>query len=230
MKDFGICRKLGAQKGKHRIKMSSTQEFAEFNLEGEMKRGSKQKVVLIGDCIRLGYEPVVREALQGIAEVVGSEVKSCSSESILEHFEHWVLQPDPHLLHINCGLQDLRRSCPESPNKVDEGDFELNIRDILKRASDESKASIIWATITPVNQERHRTARLNDVRLEDDVEYYNEAALGVVEEMNLPVDDLFQVVMDQGRDELLSDDGWHFNTEGNRLLGETVAECIKSRL
>ncbi|HEY66459.1 MAG TPA: hypothetical protein G4O02_18060 [Caldilineae bacterium] len=42
-------------------------------------------VVLIGDSIRMGYEPFVWEMLQGVADVWGPEENGGTSQNVLDH-------------------------------------------------------------------------------------------------------------------------------------------------
>ena len=55
------------------------------------------KVVLIGDSIRMGYQPFVARKLEGRADVWGPPVNCRHSLWALDHFGPWVAerQPDP---------------------------------------------------------------------------------------------------------------------------------------
>ncbi len=66
-------------------------------------------IVLIGDSIRMGYQEVVRRELGGVAEVWGPEENGGNSENVLAHLEDWALSRSPDVIHVNCGLHDLRK-------------------------------------------------------------------------------------------------------------------------
>ena len=185
-------------------------------------------VVLIGDSIRMGYEQTVRERLEGRVTIWSPPENGGNSRNVLAHLEAWVESCPPTLVHLNGGLHDLRREFGVASNAVPLGEYEENLRTIIKRILD-SGAHLIWATTTPVNQERHHAVKEFD-RFEADVETYNAAAACVVATRSLPVDDLYTLVMAHGRDELLLSDGVHYTVEGYRLLGSQVAQSIGAAL
>jgi lysophospholipase L1-like esterase len=59
---------------------------------------------------------------------------------------------------------------------------------------------------------------------------YNAAAAAVAGELDIEVNDLFTVVTDAGRDELLMDDGVHFEPPGCELLGQAVAMRVRKAM
>ena len=63
------------------------------------------KVVLIGDSIRMGYQPLVAEKC-GEAEVWGPAVNGRHSLWALDHFEEWVAAQEPDIVHVNFGIHD----------------------------------------------------------------------------------------------------------------------------
>ena len=93
----------------------------------------KPRVVLIGDSIRIGYAPKVAEILKGDAIVVGSSSNGGDSESILKHLDEWVIAEKPDLVHINCGLHDLKRSKADGSHQVEIERYRANIRTIVER-------------------------------------------------------------------------------------------------
>src|SRR5262245_50346095 len=68
------------------------------------------KVVLIGDSIRIGYAPRVVERLAGKAAVVSLPDNGGDSGNVLAHLDDWVIREQPDVVHLNCGLHDLKRS------------------------------------------------------------------------------------------------------------------------
>src|SRR5207244_4024862 len=67
-------------------------------------------------------------------------------------------------------------------------------------------------------------------RFEADVKRYNEIALKVMKELEVPVDDLHAVVDKGGPEKLLLKDGTHYTPEGYKLLAESVTESVKKFL
>jgi lysophospholipase L1-like esterase len=188
-----------------------------------------KRIVLIGDSIRTGYQDKVRELLAGRAEVCPSEQNAGTSALVLAHLDEWAISLRPDVVHVNCGLHDIKKEFGQDTAAIPLGAYERNVRAILERLQAETEATVIWATTTPVNQEWHHANKTFD-RFEADVVAYNKVALGIAGELGIAVDDLYSAVMSVGADSLLTEDGVHFTPEGCRFLGERVAECIKGVL
>ena len=185
-------------------------------------------VVLIGDSIRMGYQDHVASQLAGRAEVWAPEPNGGDSRNVLVHLDQWALSRQPNLVHVNCGLHDLKRAFG-AESEVSLAEYERNVRQILQRLQRELNGAVVWATTTPVDETWHHQNKGFD-RLEADVEAYNAAARAVAEDLGVPIDDLFAVVQREGKTRLLTQDGVHFTTEGSQLLGRAVAECIWEHL
>ena len=185
-------------------------------------------IVLIGDSIRMGYQDHVASQLAGRAEVWVPEENGGDSRNVLAHIDQWVLARQPDLVHVNCGLHDLKRAFgAESEVPLDE--YERNVRQILYRLQRELNGAVVWATTTPVDENWHHQNKGFD-RLEADVDAYNAAARAVAVDLGVPIDDLFAVVEHEGKARLLTQDGVHFTEEGSHLLGRVVAECVWEHL
>ena len=185
-------------------------------------------VVLIGDSIRMGYQDHVASQLVGRAEVWAPEPNGGDSRNVLVHLDQWALSRQPNIVHVNCGLHDLKRAFG-AESEVSLAEYERNVRQILQRLQRELNGAVVWATTTPVDETWHHQNKGFD-RLETDVEAYNAAARVVAEDLGVPIDDLFAVVQREGKARLLTQDGVHFTTEGSQLLGRAVAECIWEHL
>jgi len=186
-----------------------------------------RSIVLIGDSIRGGYEETVRAELAGWGNVWGPSQNRGTSENVLAHLDEWVSTRKPDVLHINCGLHDLRKEFGQDTATVPLGRYAENVRTILTRLKTETEAITIWALTTPVNQEWHHKNKPFD-RLEADVVAYNAVATDIAGELGIVVNDLFATITTANRDALLLPDGVHFRPEGYALLGKKVADQIKS--
>ena len=185
-------------------------------------------IVLIGDSIRMGYQDHVVSQLAGRAEVWAPEPNGGDSRNVLAHLDQWALSRQPDIVHVNCGLHDLKRAFG-AESEVSLAEYERNVRQILQRLQRELNGAVVWAATTPVDETWHHQNKGFD-RLEADVEAYNAAARAVAEDLGVPIDDLFAVVQREGKTRLLTQDGVHFTTEGSQLLGRAVAECIWEHL
>lgn len=189
-----------------------------------------KKIALIGDSIRMGYQATVIEQLAGVAEIVSPEKNGGDSRNVLAHLDEWVIDLRPDIVHLNCGLHDLKRefATPEQ-TQVPLEEYRQNLETIFRRITD-TGATLIWATITPVIYENHHAKKGFD-RREEDVDAFNAVALEVARKFSLPVNDLNAVVMHAGREKLMAEgDGVHFFPDGYRVLGMAVAEFLRPYL
>ena len=106
-------------------------------------------VVLIGDSIRMGYQDHVVSQLAGRAEVWAPEPNGGDSRNVLAHLDQWALARQPNLVHVNCGLHDLKRAFG-AESEVSLAEYERNVRQILQRLQRELNGAVVWATTTPV--------------------------------------------------------------------------------
>lgn len=181
------------------------------------------RAILIGDSIRIGYQPHVKARLEGRAEVIAPDTNGGDSRKVLENLDPWVLQPEADLVHLNCGLHDLRLT--EDGYQVPLEQYVHNLHEIVDRILAESGKELIWATTTPVIDERHQRVKQFE-RHEKDVRRYNEGALAVMSSHGVPINDLHEVARQDGVAHLLRPDGVHFTEEGYRILARAVASNI----
>lgn len=184
-----------------------------------------KKIILVGDSIRLGYQETACAELAGWANVWAPNQNGGTSENVLAHLDEWVLKRQPCVVHINCGLHDLRKEFGQNTSAVPLDAYIKTVGEILSRVKTETDAIVVWALTTPVNQEWHRKNKEFD-RFEADVVAYNTAAADVAREFVVVVNDLFSIVTSAGRDDLLLPDGVHFKPKGYALLGKSVAAQI----
>jgi len=186
-----------------------------------------KSVILIGDSIRLGYEEFVRTRLAGTAEVWGPVENGETSENVLAHLNEWVISRRPDVVHVNCGLHDIKREFGQELPTVPLEEYRENVEAILNRILTETNAVPIWALITPVNELWHNKSK-PFARFASDVKAYNAAAAQVAGELDVAVNNLYERVTQLGRDSLLQSDGVHFTPSGYELLGESVARMISA--
>ena len=188
-----------------------------------------QKLILIGDSIRMGYQADVIRELSNLADVWAPTQNGGNSANILQHLNEWIISRLPDVLHINCGLHDLKKDFDTGEPAIPLNQYESNLRTLLERILTETDCTVIWAMTTPVNESWHHERKGFD-RLEDDVAAYNGVALKVADDLNIPINDLFRVITDAGRDSHLTSDGVHFIPEGCALLGKAVAKFVEPYL
>jgi lysophospholipase L1-like esterase len=193
-----------------------------------------KRVVLIGDSIRMGYQDTVRAELGSAAEVWSPSENGGHTVNVLIYLNEWVLKRQPDIVHINCGLHDLKTLARDDrENLIPVAEYKRNVGRILRLIQTYTRARIIWAATTPVHEERikkTRTAPGDFRRYEADVVAYNEAAREEAKAKGVPLNDLYAKVMAAGRDESLTADGVHFTKDAYTMLGKAAAEAIRPLL
>jgi dienelactone hydrolase/lysophospholipase L1-like esterase len=188
------------------------------------------KVVLLGDSIRLGYAPLVKEQLKGEAQVISPEPNGEDSGRLLQNLDEWVIRQDPDVVHLNAGLHDLRLLKQTGRHQVEQERYEANLQEIIGRLRNETKASLIFASTTPILDSRHARRGLDYDRYEADVVRYNQVAVGVMRSLQVPINDLHWLVEQQGTEAIMLNDGTHFTVEGYEKLAAAVADSVRREL
>lgn len=194
------------------------------------------KVTLIGDSIRMGYQPFVKELLAEKAEVWGPEENGGDSPNVLAHLDEWAVKREADVIHVNCGLHDLKLH-PGGRFQVPIEDYRKNIARIVERLQNETNAQIVWATCTPIVDARHNARKDVDFKRYDaDVERYNRAALEIVLGTALPrrdgnrarirINDLRGIVEKLGVLDAVQTDGVHLTDRAYRELAQAVARTV----
>ena len=186
------------------------------------------KVVLIGDSIRMGYQPLVQKKLEGEAEVWGPAQNCRHSLWALDHFPEWVAAQEPDVVHVNFGIHDVSIQA-DGEHQILLPQYCLCLRRFIAKVKELGNAQMIWATTTPLY------AAQEGVPMEQwpkrdvaELDTYNAAALEIVEPEGLPVDDLHQAILDNDFAKCLSEDGCHMTELGNEVLSDAVAAAIRA--
>lgn len=190
------------------------------------------RVVLIGDSIRLGYGPLVTKLLANKVEVLNSNWAG-DSKSLLAQLEELVLKPAPTLIHFNVGLHDLRLLRKTKTYQIPLAEYEKNLEAITVKLL-ASKATVLFATTTPIEDAKHATRGGGFDRFDKDVDAYNEAALRIMRRHHVRVHDLGGLIRTHGvhggLDKLLVNDGTHYTSAGKELQARAVADCVLRHL
>src|SRR5439155_12385516 len=103
------------------------------------------------------------------------------------------------------------------------------LKAIVERLRKETP-NVMFATTTPIIDDRHAGRKADFDRFDKDVKVYNERAVKVMLELGVPVDDLYRVVQDGGSAEMLGKDGTHYTPAGYDRLADAVADCVLRQL
>jgi lysophospholipase L1-like esterase len=188
--------------------------------------------LLIGDSIRMRYAPLVAKALENVAKVIIIKENCEDSAKIRANLQKWLKKAGAtqlRVVHLNSGLHDIKRAYGSEHRQQPLPIYIDNLRWIVTTLRAGSSAQLVWATTTPVIFERHH-ARKGFDRFEGDVDEYNKAALALMEELQIPVDDLYGVIMRHGKERAIGEDGVHMTEEGNRVLADAVVATLRGYL
>lgn len=202
------------------------------------------KVLLIGDSIRIGYGQRVRELLSDTAEVIMPDMNCKWTKFIYWHISLWAGDTKFDAIHWNSGIWDTHRiDGNECFCSLDEyiRDNERLLK-MMKRYSDK----LIWATSTPGGKVLDEKNAINALENTDrdfpkrflttdqynwnkTINEYNTAAVKLYESQGVYIDDLNQLML-QNLEDYLSPDGVHPNEKGYEALAQQVAKSIRDVL
>ncbi|HUI21385.1 MAG TPA: SGNH/GDSL hydrolase family protein [Methylocella sp.] len=192
-------------------------------------------VLIIGDSVSISYTLPVRQRLEGVANVIRPVANCESTLTILEKLDHWIGQTKWAVIHFNAGLHDLEHVQSEGvapgkqimvpvekgPRWVSVDSYRSNLEKIVARLK-KTGAKLVFATTTPVPEGAKS-------RVPEDVARYNEAALAVMREQGVQIDDLNSAVVDSAY-RFQKPQDVHFYQEGSDILADRVAASIKASL
>lgn len=178
-----------------------------------------KQVLLLGDSLRMGYEPVVRKLLAGKATVSGPSENGRWAGYTLNSLRFWTNSfPKPDVVHWNNGLWDLGDDYglgrPFSLPEEYESALERMIAVLYKLFPG---VKIIMATTMPTDNPDSKG-----------IEEYNEIIKKVAAKHDIMVDDLFPIT--KGDVSLIGPDHIHLTQEGYDIVGKKVAAIIEECL
>lgn len=197
------------------------------------------RVLLLGDSISIGYWPTVRDELDGQALVIRpmnttTRPENCQGTTYgVANIDRWLRLAGGNwdIIHFNFGLHDLKHVDPETgrnsnrpddPPQADLETYERQLRTIVDRLR-ATNARLIWATTTPVPE------GVRPFRPIDAPQKYNAVAARIMEQHEIPTNDLFRLASER-LDEIQRPRDVHFTPEGSRFLGRHVADVIRQAL
>ena len=188
------------------------------------------RVLLIGDSISIGYTVPVRELLKDQFNVHRPRTNCGPTTRGLAGLDEWLGEGKWDVIHFNFGLHDLKYLGPAGENLADPNadsshqqvpitEYETNLRKIVDRLK-KTGAQRIWCATTPVPEGAKG-------RVVGDSARYNAAALKVMKDNDVIVNDLFAYVSPIAG-ELMLKANVHFTKPGSKKLAEQVAKAIRT--
>lgn len=182
------------------------------------------RILLLGDSIRMSYQPHVAERLEGKADVVGPADNCQFSLYTLSSIDRWLPEiGQPDIIHWNNGIHDVGHNPVRSPVQIPLCDYRRNLEIILGRLLGMAP-DVIWATSTPVHPDKPFLDTEWGWRNEE-IDQYNAAARELMESRNVPINDLHALVWAHV-DEYLCEDQLHLSEAGVKACAHAVTDCV----
>ena len=186
------------------------------------------QILLLGDSIRMSYQPNVARLLDGKAVVVGPADNCQYSLFTLSSIDRWIGQlGSPDLVHWNNGIHDVGYNPDRSPVQMPIDMYRANLEFILERLT-ALTPSVIWATMTPVHPDRPFRDSEWSWRNEE-IDQYNEVARELMQSRHVPINDLHALVW-ADVSTLLSEDQLHLSEAGQSACAEAVVNAVSQML
>ena len=198
----------------------------------------RPNVLIIGDSISNGYTPFVREAFSDRADVVHAPGNNAATMTGLKRIDQWLGIRKWDVIHFNFGLHDMKYIDPATAEMdmakliaVKDGtqwvpveQYEPNLRALVQRMK-KSGAKLVWCSTTPVPEGAGGRVPGDEVK-------YNAAALRVMRDEGVPVNDLYAFVGTP--EQRLAMGGKpkdvHYTDAGSRALAGEVVKAIETAL
>ncbi len=180
-----------------------------------------KNVLLLGDSIRMQYQPKVKELLKGRANVYGPVENGRWSGYTLNTLRFWLPQmPDADIVHWNNGIWDIGDDYEEGHSFTSLEEYERDLGRIIRvlRRNISPDVKIIAAMTTPWPLHTY-----------EKVERYNEVFRRVAEREGLAVNDLYAALRPDV-DNLLLPDRTHLNETGVGIAADLVARALEPYL
>jgi GDSL-like Lipase/Acylhydrolase family len=197
------------------------------------------RVLIIGDSVSCGYTLPLRAALAGKANV-HRPPQNCGSSAVgLKNLDTWLGSIPWDVIHFNHGLHDLSYEFSPGMNRNEQGiyarpetgghprvsldAYRNNLQAIVAKLRDKAPtATVIFATTTPVSADLHHYVKDSELP-------YNQAALAVMLESHVQVDDLWTFAKPRIA-EIQEPGNPHFNAKGSEALAHQIAQVISAAL
>lgn len=191
------------------------------------------RVLIIGDSISIGYTKPTIELLKGVANVERVKANCGDTNRGLKNLQRWLGKTDWAVIHFNWGLHDLCYRHPDSKTQghrdkvngmisVPLDQYEKNLETLVKQL-EQTNATLIWATTTPVPEGEAGRVVGDDLK-------YNEVAKKIMQKHNIIINDLHQLAKGFDAPLWAGPGNVHFKPAGSQKLAQQVAREIKAAL
>ena len=201
-----------------------------MNSEGsqtQFRSETVREVLLLGDSIRMAYQPYVGALLGPAYRVSAPAENGRFAKYTLNSLRLWLPKlPKPDIIHWNNGLWDTAILYREDGTFTEPEEYISTLGKILRELR-KTGAQILFATTTPCDPRKALlTTSMPPCHRNCDIERFNSAACALMEREKIPVNDLYSVINAdiQG---FISEDMIHPTEKGRIALADAVAAKIR---
>ena len=180
---------------------------------------AQPRVLLIGDSISMGYTVPVRKLLAGKANLHRIPTNGGPTTNGIANLKKWLGDGKWDVIHFNWGLHDLKLIDEKHQVPIDA--YEKNLRELVTQLK-ATNAKLIWCSTTPVPDGA-------SIRNKEDGPKYNAVAKKIMDEMKVPIDDLYEFALPQ-LDKIQLKENVHFSPAGSEVLAQQVVKSIEQFL
>lgn len=201
---------------------------------------AKKRVLILGDSISIGYTPIVQKLLADELTVLRPMAKNGRPENCggtttgVANIDRW-LQIDGgkwDVIHFNWGLHDLKHVKPDGaaselatdPPQATVEVYEKQLREIVTKLK-ATGAKLVFATTTPVP-----AGAMKVYRTDADAVRYNEAAVRVMKENGIGINDLYAFAKPRLAELQIQPANVHFTPKGSEALAAEVVRAVRAAL
>ena len=211
------------------------QQHQSIHMDANSQDASLPTVLLLGDSISIGYSPYVRDALAGIANIVrpsdaqGMLINCGSTAFGVEELDAWLAECKADIIHFNWGLHDIAYRHPDAQvygNRdkingtlsVTPFDYAQNLQIIVQKLRT-TGAKLVWATTTVVPPDEAGRFVGDEVK-------YNAIAQNIMQQMDIPVNDLYAVTAPFAASMFVCPGDVHYTEEGYQIVARQVVDAL----
>jgi len=192
-----------------------------------------KKILIIGDSISIGYTPFVKKALAGKAVVVHNPGNAQHTGTGLEKLDEWLGDEKWDIIQFNWGLWDLCYRSPESKvqgnrDKINGKitysveEYQQNLLKLVKKLK-ATGAQLIFVTTTYIPENEAGRFAGDELR-------YNKAAVEVMKENHIPVNNIWKASKRIHSKYGKAPDNVHYTKEGYKLLANKIVAFLQKEI
>ena len=186
-----------------------------------------KKVLLLGDSIRMGYDDYVKEELKEYQVFYEPEDNGRFITYTIWMFNNLNSRFGPFdVVHFNTGYWDMNREGPDGEPETPLEDYKHNLKRLI-RLIRQTKAIPVFATTIPIYDNPFKDGEYEPTNYRNAwVLEYNKAALEVMKEEGVLVNDLY-VLLEKEKRYCKCYDSLHLTEEGYQKCAKQVAQVIR---